>query len=143
MTRVNMILKPGERASIALPYRGNPSANFDWLKEVCGDRTRPQYDRASKRFRVARAHTQHVLAALVDEFSQVHVTIYGHTRTTCVEQCWNARPETIADCECGCAGANHGSREPMGRQVQRGLSVQHDLTSAKYKVTRQGWRKLP
>ena len=142
MARVSMILRPRERASIALPYRGSPRANFDWLKEVCGDRTRPRYDRSSRRFLVARPHAQHVLAALVDEFNQVFVTIYGYTRTTCVERCWNANPETIADCECGCAGANHGSRHPMGTQVQQGLSVQNDLTSAEYVVTKQGWRQL-
>lgn len=142
MTQPSLILKPRERASISLPYRGNPHANYDWLKQVCGDLTRPVYDRQSKRFQVARTHVGHVLEALVEEFSTVHVSIYGNTRTTCVERCWNAKLEAITDCECGCAGANHGSRGPMGKEVEQGLSVQHELTRADFIVTSQGWRQV-
>ena len=134
-----MILKPGERASIALPWRGSSNANYDWLKGVCGDRTRPKYDPATKRFLVARAHAQHVLNALVEEYGHVLVTQFGHTATTCVEQCWNANPDNAIDCECGCAGTNHGSKVPLGSEVVPGLAVKHDLSQATYAVTKQGW----
>ncbi|QEA29479.1 hypothetical protein FGL91_13480 [Microbacterium sp. CBA3102] len=92
MIQPNMVLKPGERASIDLPWRGSPSANYEWLKEIYGTRTRPTFDREAKRFLVARPHAQHVLDALVDEYDRVLVVQYGHAATTCVEQCWNARP---------------------------------------------------
>lgn len=135
----NMILKPGKRASIALPWRGSPSANFEWLKQVCGTRTRPAYDRKSKRFLVARNHTKHVLDALVAEYGAVEVTQYGNAKTTCVEQCWDARPDTVTDCECACAGANHGSGGPMGNHVEEWLSVRYEYTRANYLVTSDGW----
>lgn len=143
MTTPRMTLRPGERASIQLPWRGSSTANYDWLKEVCGERTRPLYDRQAKRFLVARPHAQHVLDALVDEFKQVLVVQYGHAATTCVEPCWNARPDTVTDCECGCAGANHGSGSPIGREVKDGLSVSHELTRATYLVTASGWQLQP
>lgn len=143
MMRPNVVLRPGERASVELPWRGSPSANFEWLKEACGARTRPIFDRESKRFLVARPHVSHVIDALVDEYDQVLVVQYGDTASTCVEQCWNAKAETVADCECGCAGANHGSGHAMGKEVQAGLSVGHEFTSATYLVTAAGWRLLP
>ncbi|QDZ14207.1 hypothetical protein [Humibacter ginsenosidimutans] len=134
-----MTLKPGRRASMWLPYRDDPGANFRWLKGVCGERTRPEYNRQTKEFEVAREHTQLVIDALVVEYRRVHVVQYGHARTTCVEACWNARLSTIADCVCGCAGANHGSGKPFGREVQAGLSVANELTCAEFIVTRKGW----
>lgn len=134
-----MILKPGERASIDLPWRGDSRANYEWLKAVCGSRTRPQYDPATKRFLVARVHAQHVLDALVEEYERVLVAQFGHTATTCVEHCWNANPDTAIECECGCAGTNHGTRQPLGSEVAPGLAVKHDLNRALYLVTSAGW----
>ncbi len=139
----HMILKPGERASINLPWRGSRSANYEWLKEVCGERTRPDFDHETKRFLVARLHARHVINALVNEFGQVLITQYGNTATTCVEQCWNAKLETTADCVCGCAGANHGSGHPMDKEVKADLSVKQELTRAEYLVTADGWKVRP
>ena len=86
MSAPSMTLRPGERASIELPWRGGPGANFEWLKLVCGARTRPTFDRQSKKFLVARIHAQHVLEALIDEFGMVRVVQFGHASTTCVEK---------------------------------------------------------
>ena len=138
-----MTLKPGERASIELPWRGGPKANFEWLKAVCGTRTRPKYDKTTRQFLVARVHAKHVLDALVAEYESVLVTQYGHVATTCVEQCWNARRETVIDCECGCAGHNHGSGHPLGKELAAGLSVEHELNRALYVVSAAGWELMP
>lgn len=137
-----IILTPGQRAAVALPWRGSARANFDWLKDVCGERTRPEYDRTSKLFMVARPHAIVVLNALVDEYGRVRVVQHGDSTKTCVERCWNARPDTAIECECGCAGTNHGSRQPMGLEVKSGLSVQHRMTTVTYEVTAAGWRLL-
>ena len=137
-TTPSMTLRPGERASIRLPWRGSPGANYEWLKEVCGSRTRPEYDTASKSFRVARPHAQHVLDALVAEYGKVILGQYGDAATTCVEQCWNAKPENAIDCVCGCAGTNHGTGTPLGTEVQVGLSVEHTQVRAVYEVTAAG-----
>ncbi|MGR4009867.1 hypothetical protein [Leucobacter sp. 1207-22] len=133
-----VILKPNARAAIELPWRGSPRANFDWLKDVCGKRTRPEYDRQSKRFLVARPHTRHVLDALVDEYGEVLVHQFGYAATTCVEACWDANPDNVIDCVCGCAGLNHGSGHPLGMQVAPGLSVHQELAEATYIVTANG-----
>lgn len=84
-----------------------------------------------------RKHVSHVIDALVAEFDRVLVEQYGKLTTTCVEQCWNARSETIADCEC--AGSNHGSGQATGKEPTIGLSVQHEFTKAVYVVTTNGW----
>lgn len=132
-------LRPGKRASIWLPYRDGPSGNFRWLKDVCGTRTRPEYNQQTKQFEIAREHTQHVIDALVVEYGRVSVTQYGYARTTCVEACWTADPRTVAACVCGCAGANHGSKAPLGREVQAGLSITNEFTRAEWVVTANGW----
>lgn len=134
----SVILRPKSRAEIYLPWRGNPRANFEWLRCVCGDRTRPEYDRQSKRFYVARGHIQHIIQALVEEYGSVKVTQYGYRSTTCVQQCWNANPNSYLQCECGCAGRNHGSGVPMGHEVQSGLSVEYDLSVWEYQISRDG-----
>lgn len=131
-------LHPGERAIFKLPWRGSSGANYDWLKAICGERTRPKYDSESKSFLVARPHAQYVIDALVKEYGRVKVMQFGHTATTCVEQCWNAKIETIAECECGCAGSNHGSGRPLDTMIQSGLSVQQEFTKATYVVTASG-----
>lgn len=136
--RPNMILRPNERTSIALPWRGSGGANYARLREICGERTHPEYDRGSKRFLVARTHTQHVLDALVEEYGEVMVQQFGNASTTCVEACWNANPYTALDCVCGCAGVNHGSGGPLGNEVTPGLSVHHETTEANYLVTVTG-----
>jgi len=140
MAQPSIVLRPGRRASIFLPWRDSSSANFIWLKEVCGQRTRPTYNATTKRFEVARKHAQYVLDALVEEYGKVEVVQYGNIATTCVERCWSANPNTVIDCECGCAGLNHGVGQPLGEEVTAGLSVQNDLVSATYIVTADGWK---
>lgn len=134
----SVILRPRERASIHLPWRGSPGANYAWLREVCGERTRPEYDREAKRFLVARAHTRYVLDAMVEEYGEVSVQQFGYAATTCVEACWEANRDTTLECVCGCAGVNHGSGQPLGAEVTPGLSVHHELTEANYLVTAAG-----
>jgi hypothetical protein len=140
MTMITPIvtLRPDDRASIKLPWRGSSEANYSWLKEVCGPRSRPKYDPALKCFLVARSHTQRVIDALVKEYDQVSLIQFGHTATTCVEQCWNANPDKVIDCECSCAGTNHGSGVPLGKEIQDGLSVRHEFTQAEYIITSSG-----
>lgn len=125
------------RAELYLPWKGGPSANFKWLKTVCGDSTRPQYDKKKKKFLVARTHTNVVLDALVEEFGRVKVRHFGYQKEACVEQCWNAKPENYLQCECSCAGKNHGSGSPMGKEVSEGLSIQGEYVLHAYVLSLQ------
>ena len=135
MNLPRLTLYPGnQRAEFYLPWRGSAGRNFEWIKTVCGKLTRPQYDKEKRRFMIARAHTDLVLEALLEEYSCVKVDHYGFAKTTCVEQCWNANPENFLQCECSCAGQNHGSGHPMGKEVISGLSIQGEYVLATYVV---------
>lgn len=122
------------RTTIRLPYAA-AGGNFDLLKEICGERTRPQYDKPH--FSVARAHTPAVIDGLADHFDRVEVTLEGSARTTCVEACWTAKPETAWDCICGCAGKNHGTGKPEGAYaIAPGLVIETETTTHSYVIER-------
>lgn len=138
----NLIILPKQRASLAIPWRGDKSANYEWLREICGTRTKPRYDRICKRFTVARTHTAHVLSELIIEYGRVFIVHCGYKSTTCVAACWDANPDSVIDCECGCAGLNHGSGAPMGFEMKNGLSVHHEYVVSKYYITSKGHESL-
>lgn len=117
-----MTLRPGKRAEVrGLPWTGKPSETYALLEDLIGASRRGQvlYDRQTKAFSVARSHAVELINGLAATYGQVHVIQYGGVEK-CVEACWNARPETAIDCECSCAGANHGSQRPVGRIVAEG-----------------------
>jgi hypothetical protein len=117
------------RVQVWLPFR-HGSANYDLLKDICGDLTRPEYNRSTRCFEVARHH----LPALLDELPRalrqpVDVVLHGSTQTKCVEACWNASPDSTWECVCSCAGRFHGTRSGPPKQVGPGLAVATDYTT--------------
>lgn len=84
----------------------------------------------------------HLIDGLVEEFGTVIVIIHGTRKITCVDACWNGDPDRAWDCVCGCAGTNHGTRMPLGREVRPGLAVEHEHTRAEYRVDTDGWTLL-
>jgi len=125
----------GRRARVHLPFQTG-SANYDLIRDLLApDVVQIKYERAAHVFTVARHHAQDLIDGLARHFGEVEVRQYGWRRTTCVEQCWNAKPESAWDCECACAGTNHGTRTPLAQLVAPGLSIEHDYTVHEYVVT--------
>lgn len=117
--KATVFVRPsGARTEIAyLPWRG-PGAWYALLDEAIGASRRGQviYDKATRMFSVARAHTHDVVRFLADELGVVHVIQYGGVET-CVANCWNAKSRTALTCECACAGRNHGTGQAWGTVV--------------------------
>jgi hypothetical protein len=122
------------RLQVQLPYRGGGSGNYDLLRDICGERTRPDYNRERKYFEVARGH----LTTLVDELpaqlgAPVEVVLHGASQTHCVEQCWGAkRSDTFWSCECACAGKFHGTGSAPPLNVGGGLYIETEYTTQTY-----------
>jgi len=131
-------LRPATRTMVRLPFQSG-NGNYELLKDIRGARTRPEYNRQTKLFEVARDNGDQLIKGLVEEFGTVRVVIHGNSRTTCVSDCWDADPSNAWNCVCGCAGSNHGSGHPLGREVEVGLSVENEHTRAEYLVTPKGW----
>lgn len=117
------------RTKVKIPYQPG-SGNRDLLKRICGEQTRPRYNRNEKCFEVAREHLRALIEQLPGELgTRVEVTLHGATQTTCVEACWNASPETRWDCECSCAGQYHGEGVGPPLIVRDGLAVETEYTT--------------
>ena len=124
------------RARVWLPWRGSGSANYTLLKELCGDLTRPEYNRELKCFEVARAHLPTLIEHLPAELGQpLEVTLEGASQTPCVDACWNASPHTVWDCVCSCAGEFHGQGAPPGTVVSPGIAIATQYTTHTFTVT--------
>ncbi|MFE5309526.1 hypothetical protein [Isoptericola sp. NPDC056605] len=120
------------RVRVWLPFRGG-GGNYQLLKDMCGLRTRPDYNRDLKCFEVAREHLPVLLDELPGALGQpVSVALHGSAQTKCVEVCWNASPDTLWKCECSCAGRYHGSRTGPPKQVAPGLGVDTEYTKHEF-----------
>lgn len=117
---VTVIIRPnGARTEIrGLPWNSRPGGNYALLEEAIDASRRGQvdYSKRARTFSVARAHTDNLIRFLADHFGHVHVLQFGGL-ARCVSACWNADPDTAWECECSCAGSNHGSRQPIGPVV--------------------------
>jgi len=121
------------RLQVHLPFRSG-SGNYDLLHDICGDLTRPEYNRDRKYFEVARAHLGALIAQLPAELGgPVEVVLHGASQTRCVEACWrDAQPETVWGCECSCAGKFHGRGTPPPLEVDGGLFIETQYTTQTY-----------
>ena len=98
---------------VRLPYRP-AGQNYGILKAICGERTRPEWNRDRGRSEVAREYLGRLIDQLPNEIDQpVEVVLHGAVQTRCVAKCWDASPGTRWECVCSCAGANQGSRQPL------------------------------
>lgn len=122
------------KLQVTLPYRPG-GANYGLLKAICGEQTRPEWNRERRHFEVAREHLVKLIDVLPDEIGQpVEVVLYGATQTKCVSACWAANPDTRWECVCSCAGGNHGTGHALPTQVSADLSVDTEYTSEKYLI---------
>ena len=98
---------------IHLPFLPS-GGNYALLHKILGGRRVRVVYRAGI-FEVTASHLSTLIAGLLDEFGSVELTTEHWVHQTCVERCWNAKPSTTAICVCGCAGQNHGTRQPFER----------------------------
>lgn len=116
---ITATIRPGERTAISgLPFaKDKPRANYWLLEDAINASRKGQVLYSGGSSSVARTHTPTLLNALVDRFGSVRVVHYGG-QAMCVEACWkNGEIEYASTCEFSCAGANHGSKQPIGRIV--------------------------
>lgn len=102
--------RPNNRVRLRLPY-GDASWR-SWLKAHCGELTRPEFERKPEPiWTVARKYLPEVMHALARKYGEVHVITEHNEAHHCTTACQTANPETAPDCECICAGANHGGSD--------------------------------
>lgn len=116
---------------IRMPYAKD---NRAWLNRVAGRDPHVAFNDADKSWRVKRNRFERLIAALAARWGSVQVTQFGSHQTTCVAACWNGNPDKVAECECACAGSNHGAGTPAGREVTPGLSILTDYSRYTYRV---------
>lgn len=127
------IVRPVQgKLQVRLPYR--PSGkNYGLLKDICGERTRPAWNRDRRCFEVAREPLVKLIDKLPDAIGRpIEVVLHGATQTKCVSACWAANPETRWECVCSCAGSNHGTGNPLPTEISSELSVETEYTAEKY-----------
>ena len=117
---------------ITLPFAAH-GGNYLLLHELTSNRVSVDYLRGH--FYLKRTHAAKVIYGLAARGYEVHVTQDGYRRITCVAACWNANPDNAFDCECGCAGMNHGSGQPLSHEVNSELSVDGEYTRQQYVVS--------
>lgn len=107
-----MTIRPnGKRTEIRnLPYEG-PGRGYAVLDAIIGASRKGQVQYVGGVWTVSRPHTNKLVHGLAARYGRVKVIQYGGVEK-CVESCWKGKPETSLQCECVCAGRNHGSGSP-------------------------------
>lgn len=133
-----MVLVPAE---ITRPVHGNliirmPYAkdNRTWLNKIAGRDAGVAFNKDTKTWTVKRTRFERMIEALAARWGMVEVTQFGSSQSKCVSACWNGNPDRVWECECSCAGSNHGSGVPIGKEVKPGLSVSTEYTQYTYQV---------
>jgi hypothetical protein len=88
-----------------LPFDDVSGGNRQWIKAVCGIKSRPEYDKATRSWTIARSHFSELLDALLREFGPVDVFEDHSEFEVCNVSCMTAQGD---ECECRCLGINHG-----------------------------------
>lgn len=82
--------------------------NRSWLHEQLGDYIRPDWNKRTGHWEIARPHMRAVVEALVNKFGTVKVTIDTRAVSKCDTRCRDAEGD---DCDCQCLGENHGGAD--------------------------------
>lgn len=91
------------RIVLSMPYH---KGNRTWLKQVLGPRIRPEFDKANKRWEVARGHFGPVVEAMANRLGRIDVWVDFRSAEKCDTRCRSARSR---ECTCSCLGKNHGN----------------------------------
>lgn len=116
---ITVTIRPGgARTEVrGLPWEG-PGAGYRIVGEAIDATRQDQVKYAHGSFTVARARTESLILSLAKRYGRVHVVQFAG-QTKCVAACWAAKPETALECECSCAGVNHGSGRALERTVDQ------------------------
>jgi hypothetical protein len=112
---ITVTIRPnGARTEVRdLPWEGR-GAGYRIVGEAIGASREGQVQHIGGGvFTVSRPHTVGLIGALATRYGRIRVIQYGG-QTMCVEACWKSQhPENAWQCSCSCAGANHGSGQPL------------------------------
>lgn len=103
MPRYRVVRPVTGRLWVQMPY---DPRNRAWLKEVLGDRIRPDWDKPNRRWLIARAHFGMVVEALANRLGRIDVYVDCRNSERCDTRCKNAKSR---ECTCQCLGKHHGS----------------------------------
>ena len=130
---ITVTIRPGQRTLVqGVPWTG-PGGGYQAIKDCLAGQPRPQWSPADHGFTVTRTRTRELITGLLERHGPVRVIQHGGT-TRCVRECWDANPDTVTECVCGCAGRNHGSTRPLG-------SIVADTSCGELSVERDGPRE--
>jgi hypothetical protein len=100
------ILRPLKgRIHVVLPYQDPKWFNRTWIKTVCGDRTRPIWNKFGGYWEISRSHFLIVLKAMLDKYGTVDIYEDHSDIEICNVSCQDAVGN---ECTCRCLGVNHG-----------------------------------
>lgn len=117
------------RLHVRLPYSWD---NRRWLRGLCGERTRPVWDKAKKRWLVARPHLRVLAEGLAERYGSCLVVLDVSTRTVCTSVCRDAGSD---ECGCSCLGRNHGGSAYMLSWVDLGgVQLGFERVRLRYRV---------
>ena len=103
------------RITCWMPYEGG--SNRAWIHEVLGSRIRPEYNRQTREWEVARDHLLSLVEALAERFGEVDVLLEYSTTQKCDRRCREAQGD---DCECSCLGEHHAGGMYMHGWIEVG-----------------------
>ena len=120
---VTVVIRPRRRTEIrGMPWEGK-GQGYRLLADAIKASRDGQVKYEDRVFTVSRPHTAAIVKFLAGRYGHVRVIQYAG-QTKCVAACWGASPDTALECECSCAGENHGTQRPLERLVDDGdLSV--------------------
>ncbi|MCS6557322.1 hypothetical protein NYQ31_02800 [Curtobacterium flaccumfaciens] len=136
---VTVIIRPKQRTEIQhMPFEAK-GAGYKILEDMIGASRRGQveYSFSTRTWSVSRPHSNAVILGLAARYGRVKVIQHGGVEK-CVEACWKSgHPEKAWECECACAGRNHGSGSPYrvnvgGNSAGGDLSVQASAPNVFY-----------
>lgn len=85
-----------------MPYA---PGNRAWIREMCGEMTRPDWDGVEKVWKISRPHLWYLADGMADRFGVVDIFIDSRPLSRCDLRCIEAKGD---ECECQCNGRNHG-----------------------------------
>lgn len=123
------------RILMKLPY---DRSNRGWIKDVVGERARPEWNRDLGQWEVARSHYRLLVEAAAERWGLVRVYEEHAYLERCTGSCQSANPETVWECSCVCGGDHHGGGVHRNgwRLVGEDLRVSSERFDRVYDVVR-------
>ncbi|MER6778513.1 MULTISPECIES: hypothetical protein [unclassified Streptomyces] len=100
-----------------MPYA---KGNRAWIHSALSDRMRPEWNRAAKRWEIAKPHLRPLVEALAERFGEVDVYLQFSLLEQCHHKCQTANGD---DCTCSCMGENHQGAAYWKRWINVGDDV--------------------